>query len=136
MSYLPDTNIWIQMLKRPSLALVRQMTAVRDAEIYGCSVVRGELLHGAHKYARPDERRHRIINLLAPYDSLPFDDECASAFAGVRHDLETRGCVIGPFDLQIAAIALVHSLTVVTGNVDEFRRVHGLKVVDWSVPQE
>ena len=34
--------------------------------------------------------------------------------------------------LQIAAIALVHGLTVVTGNVNEFSRVHGLNVEDWS----
>ena len=37
-------------------------------------------------------------------------------------------------DLQIAAVALVHDLTLVTGNVNEFSRVHGLRVEDWSLP--
>ena len=43
--------------------------------------------------------------------------------------------MIGPFDRQIAAIALVHGLTVVTNNVDEFSRVKGLKVEDWTAEQ-
>jgi tRNA(fMet)-specific endonuclease VapC len=37
-------------------------------------------------------------------------------------------------DLQIASIALANDLILVTGNVEEFRRVHGLRVEDWSMP--
>ena len=36
-------------------------------------------------------------------------------------------------DLTIAAIALTHDLTVVTHNCDEFDRVPGLRVENWSV---
>jgi tRNA(fMet)-specific endonuclease VapC len=39
--------------------------------------------------------------------------------------LQTNGTVIGPYDLQIAAICLTHDLTLATGNVDEFNRVAG-----------
>ena len=44
------------------------------------------------------------------------------------------GQVIGPYDLQIAAIALQHGLIVVTHNVAEFSRVPGLAVEDWLGP--
>jgi tRNA(fMet)-specific endonuclease VapC len=57
---------------------------------------------------------------------------CSIVWAEIRDTLERRGEIIGPYDLQIAAIALVHDLTVVTNN-DEFRRVDGLRVEDWSV---
>ena len=80
----------------------------------------------------PPERRAKVKTILAAYPSLPFDDACADKYAEVRHDLELRNCVIGPYDLQIAAIALVHDLTLVTGNADEFKRVPGLRMVDWS----
>ena len=63
----------------------------------------------------------------------PFDRAAANCYANVRDRLEQRGEVIGPYHLQIAAIALVHDLTVVTNNVSEFRRVDGLRVEDWSV---
>ncbi len=57
----------------------------------------------------------------------------ARRYAEIRDSLESRGEVIGLFDMQIAAIALAHDLTVVTNNVSEFRRVDGLRVEDWSV---
>jgi tRNA(fMet)-specific endonuclease VapC len=40
--------------------------------------------------------------------------------------------VIGPFDLQIAAIARLHDLTLVSGNLEEFSRIPGLKIENWS----
>jgi tRNA(fMet)-specific endonuclease VapC len=44
------------------------------------------------------------------------------------------GMVIGPNDLLIAAIALANSVTLVTNNTQEFRRVVGLNVEDWEAP--
>ena len=43
-----------------------------------------------------------------------------------------RGALIGPYDLQIAAIALVHDLTLITHNIGEFSRVQDLKIEDWQ----
>jgi predicted nucleic acid-binding protein len=44
--------------------------------------------------------------------------------------LETRGLVIGPHDLQIAAAGLALGHDVATLNLSEFQRVAGLHVVD------
>ena len=51
--------------------------------------------------------------------------------AHIRHELESMGKIIGPYDIQIAATALVHDLTLVTSNVKEFSRVKGLKYENW-----
>ena len=64
--------------------------------------------------------------------SLPFDDPAAAVYGRVRHELETGGHVIGPNDLMIAAIALVHNLTLVTHNTGEFTRITGLQIADWQ----
>ena len=40
----------------------------------------------------------------------------------------------GPYDLQIAAIALAHRCTLVTNNTQEFSRVPGLRIEDWELP--
>jgi tRNA(fMet)-specific endonuclease VapC len=74
----------------------------------------------------------RIERTLSPYRSLPFDDAAARRYAEIRDVLETRGEVIGPNDLLIAAIALTHGLTLVTNN-REFSRVPGLTSEDWTV---
>jgi tRNA(fMet)-specific endonuclease VapC len=49
----------------------------------------------------------------------------------VRSFLEKQGSPIGVYDLQIAAIALSHNMTLLTNNIREFERVIGLKLENW-----
>ena len=48
-------------------------------------------------------------------------------------DLAQQGSPIGPLDLQIASIAALNGLILVTSNTREFTRISGLQVEDWSV---
>ena len=104
-------------------------------EIVTCAVVRAELLHGALKYGLPAQRSALVRNTLAPFRSLPFDDTATDHYARVRHELERIGKPIGPNDLIIAAICLIHDCILVTANIGEFGRVHGLRIEDWSTVQ-
>lgn len=69
---------------------------------------------------------------LQPYHSLPFDDAAAELAGILRAQLGQPGTPIGPYDLQIAAIALVNGCTLVTHNVSEFSRVPNLVFEDWE----
>jgi tRNA(fMet)-specific endonuclease VapC len=131
MRYLLDSNIWIEILKGRNARLINRFTQSSVVDLATCSPVRAELMYGAEKYEDAKARREEVSVTLNKVVSLPFDDRCADQYGIIRHDLEKRRCVIGPLDLQIAAIALVHDLTVVTGNVGEFSRVHGLRVENW-----
>jgi len=91
-----------------------------------------ELRYGAQRSSDPAREHSKLDLFLSPFTSLPFDDQCARRCAEVRADLEATGNVIGPHDLQIAAIALHHRLTVVTHNSREFSRIAGLKLEDWE----
>ncbi|WP_200285029.1 PIN domain-containing protein [Rhabdochromatium marinum] len=51
----------------------------------------------------------------------------AREFGRIPAEFQRAGTPIGPYDLQIAAIALSHGFTLVTQNIDEFRRVRGLR---------
>ena len=64
--------------------------------------------------------------------SFPFDDAAALIYGEVRAKLSQAGRLIGPYDLQIAAIALANRLILVTHNTEEFSRVGGLKLKDWE----
>lgn len=132
MPWLPDTNIWIRMLKSPGGELEQAVLRHAPDQIRLCSIVKAELWHGAHKYGRTDRRLDVLRRLFADFISLPFDDDAAWQYADIRHALEDAGCVIGPNDLKIAAICRAHNLTLVTANTSEFSRVANLDVEDWS----
>lgn len=132
MRYLLDTNVWIHYLKNAASPIASRLRQTPASDVAVCSVVWAELLHGARKYERRDERQARVERTLAPYQSLPFDDAAARRYAVIRDDLETRGEVIGSNDLLIAAIALNHGLVLVTNDAG-FGRVTGLQTEDWSV---
>ena len=91
-----------------------------------------ELWFGACKSQRIAENQARIRELVAHVPSLPFDDRAAEHRGEIRALLEREGRPIGPYDLQIAAIARTADLCLVTRNVLEFSRVPGLRIENWQ----
>ncbi|QDU58086.1 type II toxin-antitoxin system VapC family toxin [Aeoliella mucimassa] len=132
MAWLPDTNVWINLLKQPGSLLERKVLSHSPDQILLCSIVKAELWHGAQKYGRTDRRLSLLDKLFAQFASLPFDDEAARHYADIRHQLESIGAVIGPNDLKIAAICRSTNLVLVTANLSEFSRVEGLQLEDWT----
>jgi len=134
MTYLLDSNVWITALRRPGSSLAARFRAKDPADIRFCSVVVAELRYGCLRSARPAANRVAVDALLAPFPSLPFDDAAAEHAATVGRNLELLGSAIGPYDLQIAAIALANGCALVTHNQAEFSRVPGLPLEDWQTP--
>ena len=89
MAWLPDTNVWIQILKQPGGKLEQSVLSHSPDQILLCSVVKAELWHGAYKYGKTDQRLAVLTKLFASFLSLPFDDEAARHYADIRHQLET-----------------------------------------------
>jgi len=134
MTYLLDTNVCVTVLRYPTSTLAARFHALTPADIRVCSVVVAELRYGCLRSANSAANRSALDALLAPYISLPFDDAAADRYAATLHHLQSIGQVIGPLDVQIAAIALANGCTLVTHNTAEFSRVPGLVVDDWQVP--
>jgi len=128
--YMLDTDLCIRVLRdRPTSARERF-----NAEADGLSIstiVLTELLHGAAKSARPEHNRREVNRFAARLDVLAFDADAAGHAADIRAALERQGQVIGGYDLLIAGHARSRGLIVVTGNLDEFTRVDGLRCEDW-----
>ena len=132
MIFLPDTNACITLPRQRDSRLVARWQAVRVAGIVLCSVAVYELRYGAERSSDPARGHAKLDLFLSPFTSLPFDDQCAWTCAEIRAEMERTGRVIGPHDLEIAAIALRHGLTLVTHNTREFSRVSKLKLDDWE----
>jgi tRNA(fMet)-specific endonuclease VapC len=133
MRYLLDTNACVVYLRGRNLPLRQRVLAHPFVDLHLCSVVKAELIRGALRSCRPTVGRAKTDTFMKQYRSLPFDDAAAEEFARIRFHLESCGAPIGPYDMQIASIALANRLTVVTHNVAEFSRVPGLNVEDWEV---
>ncbi len=132
MAYMLDTNHWIYLLKGRSPALARKLDRIDPQDVRFCSVVKEELYYGAHKHANREARLAILGELFARHDSADFDNAAAEEAGRLRHGLEKRGEVIGPHDLQIAAIAVTNGWVMVTNNIKEFQRIPKLKLEDWS----
>jgi tRNA(fMet)-specific endonuclease VapC len=133
LALLIDTSIFIALERAgepPSAFLERfgdQSTALS-------AVTASELLHGVHRADGDVRRRRRETFVEAIFDALPvlpFTFEVARTHARLWADLQSRGEVIGAHDIQIAATALVHNLTLVSGNRRHFERVPGLRLLLW-----
>ena len=132
MIYLADTNICISLLCQRPPALIARWQSTKLNDITLCSIVVYELRHGAESSSDPPRGHAKLDVFLAPFSSLPFDDGCARKCAEIRRTLERTGERIGPHDLQIAAVALQHNLTLVTHNTREFGRISSLRLEDWE----
>jgi len=84
--------------------------------------------------ANPTKLLALIADLLQDLNVLPFDEHCAEEFGKMRGALHGQGIAVSPLDLQIAAVASAHSLTLVTNNIKDFRHISGLQLDDWLTP--
>lgn len=132
MIYLLDTNVCAMYLNGRSMAIRERIQTTSAADIAVCSVVKAELFYGAMRSNNPERTLARQQEFLNLFVSLPFDDEAAMICGQIRASLAAIGTPIGSNDLQIAAIALVNNLTLVTHNTREFSRVEGLRIEDWE----
>jgi tRNA(fMet)-specific endonuclease VapC len=115
---------------------VLEALSEHDGELATCSIVWHELQYGAARLSASKKRRaieaylEEAVRNALPI--LPYDEEAASWHASERARLGKRGRPPSAADGQIAAIARVNELVVVTSNAKDFRRFQGLKLEDWS----
>lgn len=132
MTYLLDTNAWIQFLNIPNSAVTQRLKLLQPNDVRLCTVVMAELYYGAWKSSRYESNLARLQGLWSQFKIVDFDQQSASVYGRIRTNLESQGTPIGGNDLMIAAIALAHNLILVTDNTREFTRVEGLAIKDWE----
>ena len=74
-----------------------------------------------------------LDRLCARFELLPVDRPVSVAAADIIAALQHRGEPLNDLhDVYIAATAYTEQLPVLTANVDDFDRIDGIDVVDWS----
>lgn len=132
MKYIFDTNVCIQILKGKSEILKNRIENISTSDIIIPSIVRFELFYGAYKSSNPDKTLAVILDFIQSFETLDFNDLIAEKAGEIRSNLDKIGKPIGPYDLLIAATAIISNLILVSNNVKEFERVPGLQLEDWQ----
>ncbi len=132
MTFFLDTDICIFALRGDHAPLQAAFRALKPERIKVPSIVAAELFLGACKCPNSLTAEKAVDAFLEPFEVVPFDRGAAEVYAQLRSELESKGTVIGPNDLLIAATTLAHRGTLVTHNKKEFSRVPGLHLQDWT----
>jgi len=136
LKYLLDTTIVSSpVTKVPNPTIVRRLEA-HGEECAIAAPVWHELTYGCRRLA-PGKRRDALESYLqdvvrTSFPILPYDEAAATWHGYERARLEELGRPAPFTDGEIAAIAHVHGLVLVTLNVKDFARFREIEVTDWS----
>ena len=137
MKYLLDANIISEPTKRqpdPDVTGRLQLDS-----IFSCTsaTVWHELWHGIHLLDN-GQRKHELSAYLEMlrddgFSVVPFDLKAAEWLATERVRLKHLGLTPAKYDSEIAAVAVVNQLIVVTRNTKDFAMFEGIRLENWFV---
>jgi tRNA(fMet)-specific endonuclease VapC len=138
-AYLLDTSIVsLPIAKTPRPEVLERLDR-HQPECAVAAPVWHELTYGVRRLPRGKRRTaldayiRQVVH--ASFPILAYDEAAAAWHGRERARLEARGRPAPFVDGQIAAIAHVNGLVLVTANAGDFAGFDGLKVEDWSKPK-
>ena len=128
MKYLVDTDWAIDHLT--GVEKVKKKLEELASEGLALSIVSLAELYEGVFYSRNPEKSEKVLKeFLAGILILGIDEETCRIFAKERGRLGKKGEIIGDFDLLIASTCLHHNLTLLTNNLEHFKRIEKLKII-------
>ena len=124
-----DSDVCIEILRGNEKVIEKRRTVVDD--VATTWITASELAYGAGKSRAPEQNTTLVTEFLATLPVLGLDLPSALEFGRWKATLERAGRSVADADLMIAAIALAHGASVVTGNRKHYERIEGLRIEDW-----
>ena len=132
--FMLDTDICSYIMKRSHPLVLKRLQAVPVADVCMSVVTKAELLYGVEVSPRANQDAAALAAFLPYVQALALTEQAATHYANIRAGLKKRGAMIGANDLFIAAHARGLGITLVTNNIEEFQRVPGLAIENWTTP--
>ena len=138
---LLDTNVMSELMRgMPDNTVIRWFEHNSHLKLFSSAVTKAEILlgvallpEGRRKQALAEDAELTFAEDFAS-ECLPFDKDAAIVFAWVASSRKKLGKPVGMADAQIAAIALVNELTLVTRNTKDFEQIEGLNLINPWLP--
>ncbi len=126
-----DTDTLSAIMRRQPNALRHAQNELAHHHQFTFSIItRYEILRGLYA-KQATAQLARFERLCAASQVLELTDEITIRAAMIYGTLHQRGELIGDADILIAATALEHGLVLATNNVQHYRRIPDLQLVNW-----
>jgi tRNA(fMet)-specific endonuclease VapC len=139
MKYLLDTCVISELVsKHPNPKVVDFVDSLDSDEVFLSVITIGEITKGVEKLPKSKRKLelHSWLkeNLLVRFDGriIPLDTEVLMEWGILIARLESTGITLPAIDSLIAATTLMHKLTLVTRNVDDFISTGIMIVNPWE----
>lgn len=128
--FLLDTNVVSELIRpKPDPCVVAWVRVQATDNLFLSTMTIGELMRGASKLG--DTRRGARLKQWVKQDIVlqfkqrivAFDEPAALQWGAMMGENDAMGETLPAADAQIAAVAIVNKLTVVTRNVNDFERM-------------
>lgn len=135
LEFLLDTNVVSEPVRDTPNPSVMAMLKNHSKEIAISATVWHELQFGLQRL--PNSKRYRTLQnyvedlLSATVPILAYDQKAATWHGQERARLTNMGLTPAFADGQIAAVAFVNDLALVTANIKDFKNFDGLDLVNW-----
>lgn len=129
--FILDTDTCIYWLKGNE-RIEKKIIQAGLANIFITVITECELFYGAFKSSKKEKNLSVIRELKKKIQVLHTTNGIPYIYGKLKSDLESKGRLIDDADLLIASISLSNNITLVTNNVEHFRRIPGLKIENWK----
>ena len=131
-SYMLDTNVCIHIRKQRPAEILARFRTLKPGQAVISIITYGELRFGAERSTAREHFLAALESFITLVPAQPLPQSAGAQYGSIRSTLARRGEIIGNNDLWIAAHACAANLVLVTSNENEFRRVPGLVVENWT----
>lgn len=131
MDYLFDTNHACKILEGKESLFFRINALKNSGSRFGISVsILGELFFAVYASKRKEENLRQLKLFLKDVIIWDYDIIAAEEFGKIQAEQKAKGKPIPSIDTQIAAVARIHNVTVLTTD-QHFNLVDGLNIENW-----
>jgi tRNA(fMet)-specific endonuclease VapC len=134
--YVLDTNI-VSALMRGDPIVVDRLRRAGKASVVVPQPVLSEVAYGIARLPRSrrrDRLQRRFDAIRKELVRASWTDLVSEHFGVIKATAERRGEAIEDFDAAVAAHATATGASLVTTDVQDMARVHGLTLEDWTQP--
>lgn len=137
--YLLDINILSELMRPMPSELVLNWLD-EHGDFYICAITVAELLFGAYRMADGKKKQRYLNEIHAMTEHeflgriLPFDSHTTQRYTTITAMRLNMGKPIHTLNAQIASIASVHGLTLVTRNIKDFLYIDDLVLINPFLP--